>query len=53
MFDTFVFATAGDERKIKPVLEKLNANFQPLKSEASDLIFCVAINNQVSRLTPG
>ncbi|XP_032791650.1 uncharacterized protein K02A2.6-like [Daphnia magna] len=33
IFDTFVFATAGDEKKIKSVLEKFNDHFEPLKSE--------------------
>ncbi|KAI9565072.1 putative uncharacterized protein K02A2.6-like [Daphnia sinensis] len=33
IFDTFVFATAGDEKKIKPVLDKFDSHFEPLKSE--------------------
>ncbi len=31
-FDTFVFATAGDEKKIKPVLDKFGNHFEPIKS---------------------
>jgi hypothetical protein len=27
IFDTFVFATAGDEKKIKPVLDKFGLSF--------------------------
>ncbi len=54
IFDTFVIAMAGDEKKIKPVLDKFNANFEPLKSEVlSDLSFCFAISNQVSHLSRG
>ncbi|XP_045032697.1 uncharacterized protein K02A2.6-like [Daphnia magna] len=33
IFDTFVFATSGDEKKIKPVLDKFGDHFEPLKSE--------------------
>ncbi|XP_045023566.1 uncharacterized protein K02A2.6-like [Daphnia magna] len=33
IFDTFVFATAGDDKKIKPVLDKFDSHFEPLKSE--------------------
>jgi hypothetical protein len=33
IFDTFVFATAGDAKKIKPVLDKFGTHFEPLKSE--------------------
>jgi hypothetical protein len=32
-FDTFVFATAGDAKKIKLVLDKFGTHFEPLKSE--------------------
>ena len=33
IFDTFVFATAGDDKKIKPVLDNFADHFEPLKSE--------------------
>ena len=33
IFHTFVFATAGDAKKIKPVLDKFGTHFEPLKSE--------------------
>ncbi|XP_045030439.1 uncharacterized protein K02A2.6-like [Daphnia magna] len=33
IFDKFVFATASDEKKIKPVLDKFDSHFEPLKSE--------------------
>lgn len=33
IFDTFVFATAGDEKKIIPVLDKFGNHFEPIKIE--------------------
>ena len=33
IYDTFVFATAGDEKKIKPVLDKFTFHFEPRHSE--------------------
>jgi hypothetical protein len=33
IYDTFVFATATDAVKIKPVLEKFTAHFEPRRSE--------------------
>ncbi|XP_045036724.1 uncharacterized protein LOC123477448 [Daphnia magna] len=33
IFDTFVFTSAGDAKKIKPVLDKFGDHFEPLKSE--------------------
>jgi hypothetical protein len=33
IFDTFVFATADDDKKIKPVLDNFGDHFEPLKSE--------------------
>jgi hypothetical protein len=33
IFDKFVFATAGDSMKIKPVLDKFGSPFEPRKSE--------------------
>lgn len=33
IYDTFVFATVGDEKKIKPVLDKFTQHFEPRRSE--------------------
>lgn len=33
IFDTFLFATVGDEKKIKPVLNKFDSHFERLKNE--------------------
>jgi hypothetical protein len=33
IFDTLVFATTGDDKKIKPVLDNFGYHFEPLKSE--------------------
>lgn len=32
VYDTFVFATAGDANKIQPVLDKFTAHFEPRRS---------------------
>lgn len=34
IYNTFTFTTAGDENKIKPVLEKFTAHFEPSRSES-------------------
>jgi hypothetical protein len=36
IYGTFVFATAGDDKKIKPVLDRYSDYFAPLKSEVFD-----------------
>lgn len=36
IYGTFVFATAGDDKKIKPVLDSYSDYFAPLKSEVFD-----------------
>ncbi len=33
IFDTLVFATTGDDKTIKPVLDNFGGHFEPLKSE--------------------
>ena len=33
IYDTFAFATAGDKKKIKPVLDAFDTFFKPLHSE--------------------
>jgi hypothetical protein len=33
IFDTLVFATTGDDKKIKPVLDNFGDHFEPFKSE--------------------
>lgn len=33
IYDTFVFATAGDQNKMKLVLEKFDTHFEPQRSD--------------------
>lgn len=54
IFDTFVFATAGDEKKTSQCRTSSKAILNPSKVKfLSALSFCVAISNLVNLLTPG